>query len=318
MNKGTKTFIFKKILELILTLFVVTVISFLLMRLSPIDPATALARRTFVIDDTERIAELQESMGLNKPLHIQYVLWVKDAVRLEFGNSYVTGKNVFMEVTSAVSVSAAIVLVSAMIQVFGILLFGALCYWTRGNVMGRMLNFLCIAGISIPAFYFASTFIDVFAVKLGFLSVAGNTGIMRYLPAALCVSVSGIAFYAQLLAGGIEKGMKTDSAFYARCRGLSEGRIMLRYALPQAVTGLVPSFMQMLGLCMAGAAIVERIFSLPGLGYQIIDSVMYRDAPMIHATVLFLAFSLAIFNIISDILQRILQGNAVAGERGIA
>lgn len=84
--------------------------------------------------------------------------------------------------------------------------------------------------------------------------------------------------------------------------------IMLHHALPQAVSGLLPNFMQMMGLCMAGSMIVERIFSLPGLGYLIIDSVLYRDNPMIHATILFLAFSLVFFNIVSDVIQRVLRG----------
>jgi len=310
LKTGTSKFVLKKLLELLLTLFVVTVISFLLMRLSPVDPATALARRTFVIDDATRIAEFQEQMGLNKPLYVQYADWVSDAVRLEFGSSYVSGNDVFEQVMKSISITASIVFLSAGIQAVGILILGCLCYWKRNKITGHILNFLCIAGISIPAFYFASSFIDIFAVKFRFISVAGNVGIMRFLPAALCISISGIAFYSQLLATGIESAMREDSAFYARCRGLSEKRILLFHALPQAITKLLPNFMQMLGLCMAGATIVERIFSLPGLGYLIIDSVLYRDSPMIHATILFLAFSLAIFNIISDVLQRAIQGKS--------
>lgn len=137
---------------------------------------------------------------------------------------------------------------------------------------------------------------------------------MRYLPAAVCIGIGCIALFSPMLANNIQKEMEQDSAFYARCRGLSEGKILLRYALPNAVVTLLPSFCQMLGLCMAGSAIVERVFSLPGLGYLIIDSVLYRDSPVIHATILFLAFSLVMFNILSDILRRILQRDASARE----
>ena len=77
--------------------------------------------------------------------------------------------------------------------------------------------------------------------------------------------------------------------------------------LPQAVISIVPTFMQMMGMCMAGSAIVENIFSLPGLGYRIVDSLTNRDLPVIYATVLFLAFALVIFNILADIIQRLLQ-----------
>lgn len=311
MSHGTKTFIVKKIFELLLTLMIVTMISFILMKLSPIDAAEAYARRNSFAMTQDTIENLREKMGLNEPLPIQYINWIKNALQLNFGTSYVNGRDVFSEVVKAFKVTAAIVLLTALVQAVGSLIMGCLCYYTRNNIVGKLLDYICIAGISVPAFFFASAFIDIFAVKFGWMNVAGNDGIMRFFPAALCLGISGIAFFGQLLASGIRRGMNEDSAFYARCRGLSEYRIMLFHALPQGVSGILPNFMQMMGLCMAGSMIVERIFSLPGLGYLIIDSVLYRDAPMIHATILFLAFSLVAFNIIADIFQRILQRGTV-------
>lgn len=308
MKRGTRVFILKKALELLLTLLIVTMISFILMQLSPIDAAEAYARRNAFAITPESLATLREQMGLNDPLPIQYWDWVKDVVHLDFGTSYTNGRDVFQEVTQAFSITATIVLLTAVVQAVGSLAVGCVCYWTRRNWVGKLMDFICIAGISIPSFFFATSFLDVFAVQLRWINVAGNTGLMRYLPAALCLSVSGMAFFGQLLAGGVQRGMNEDSAFYARCRGLTERRIMLHHALPQAVSGLLPNFMQMMGLCMAGSMIVERIFSLPGLGYLIIDSVLYRDNPMIHATILFLAFSLVFFNIVSDVIQRVLRG----------
>ena len=257
---------------------------------------------------------LREDMGLNDPLPVQYVTWVRDALHLDFGESFVSGQPVFEKVTTAIGITVTIVLISAIIQAVFILLFGCLCYLTRKRMIGHALIFLCIAGVSIPSFFFASSYLDIFAVKLGLTSVVGNTGLMRYLPAAVCIAIGCIALFSPMLANNIQKEMEQDSAFYARCRGLSEGKILLRYALPNAVVTLLPSFCQMLGLCMAGSAIVERVFSLPGLGYLIIDSVLYRDSPVIHATILFLAFSLVMFNILSDILRRILQRDASARE----
>ncbi|PYG90258.1 peptide/nickel transport system permease protein [Ruminiclostridium sufflavum DSM 19573] len=314
MKKSTGIFIGKKTGELFLTLVIVTMISFVLMQFSPIDAATAYARRNAFAITPDTINSLREKMGLNDSLPVQYFNWVADSVHLDFGTSYVNGRDVFTEVTNAFGITASIVLISAVLQAIGILLVGCICYGMRRNWLGSVLNFICIAGISIPAFFFAGTFIDIFAVRFQWMSVAGNTGFMRYFPAALCLSIGGIAFFGQLLAGNINKGMTEDSAVYSRCRGLTEKRILLFHALPGAVYGLLPNFMQMLGLCMAGSMIVERIFSLPGLGYLIVDSVLFRDSPMIHATILYLAFSLVIFNILSDIIKRILQGGAVNSE----
>ena len=201
----------------------------------------------------------------------------------------------------------AIVLLSAVLQAVGALILGILLYLTRKNVIGKILAFASIAAISIPAFYLATSFIDVVAVRWNLISVSGNTGLMRYLPAALCLAVGGIAFFGQMLSKAIQQAMSEDSVLYARCRGLGDPYIVVRYAMPQAIISTVPTFMQMMGMCMAGSAIVENIFSLPGLGYRIVNSLTNRDLPVIYATVLFLAFALVIFNILADIIQRLLQ-----------
>jgi len=97
--------------------------------------------------------------------------------------------------------------------------------------------------------------------------------------------------------------MEQDYAMYLRCRGLREGRILLFHAFPHAVVDLLPSFAQMLGLCLANAAIVERVFSLSGLGYLIIDAVVKRDSPVIHAAVLVLALTLVLLDTAAELLQ---------------
>ena len=309
MKKGTRVFIFKKILELILTLLIVTIISFILIRISPIDPAEAYARRNAFAITEGTIENLREEMGLNKPLVVQYFNWIKGTLHLDFGTSYVNGRDVFLDVSNAFFITANIVLIAALIQAVGTLLVGSICYLLRNKWFSKLLDLICIAGISIPAFFFASTFIDVFAVEFRWLKVAGNEGFMRFFPAALCLAISGIAFFGQLLSSGIQRAMNEDSAVYCRCRGLTENRILIFHALPKAVSSLIPNFMQMMGLCMAGSMIVERIFSLPGLGYLIIDSVLYRDSPVIHATILILAFSLVAFNILSDLFKRVFDGH---------
>lgn len=309
MTRGTKRFLLGKTLEMLLTLLVVTVLSFLLVRLSPVDPAEAYARRSFAAFsyDEADMAALRARMGLDQPLIIQYVTWVMDALHLDFGESFVSGQPVFEKVTTAIGITVRIVLLSGVLQAVGILALGPLLYVARGRFSGRLLHFLCIAGVSIPSFFFASSYLDLFAVKFDLTSVVGSTGLVRYLPPAICIAIGCIALFSPMLAGRLRQEMAQDAAFYARARGLSERIILFRYALPDAVAAILPSFCQMLGLCMAGSAIVERVFSLPGLGYLIIDSVLYRDSPVIHATILFLAFSLVVFGILSDLLQRLLQ-----------
>lgn len=310
----SKSGVTRRLIEITLTFFIVTLLSFLLMRLSPIDPATAYVKRNTPFPTQEHIDAVRIQMGLDKPLLVQYGGWLRDALRLDFGVSLVTGRSVAAEVAHVIPTTLKVVGLAALIQALGALLWGSLAYLLKKKLPGYFLNFLSIACISIPVFFTASVYLDIFAVKYGVISVAGNTGLMKYFHPAICLAIPGMAFYARLLAGCLDREMEEDYAFYARCRGLSESRIMLGHAMPHAIISLIPSFLQMIGLSMAGAAIVERVFSLPGIGYLIIESVLNRDSPMLHLSILFLAFVLVFFNIMADVFQALLKkGNLTKG-----
>lgn len=309
MGSRTRRYIIRRIVVVILTLFVVTLLSFLLMRLSPIDPATAYVKRNSAIVTQEQIEEARVMLGLNKSLPAQYLDWVYDAVHMDFGISLGTGNPVTEELAKTVPVTFTVVAYSAVIMVIGVMIVGALGYLWRNKAGGMILSFLTMVGISVPGFYFGTAFIDVFAVQLGWLKVSGNSGFLKYFPVALCLSILGICFYGQMLAASLEREMDQDYAMYARCRGLSEIRILFFHALPHAVVDLLPNFAQMLGLCLANAAIVERVFSLSGLGYLIIDAVVKRDSPVIHAAVLILALTLVLLETVAELLQYALRSD---------
>lgn len=307
MKKVVSKRIMKYAVEMLLTLLLVTILSFLLMRLSPVDPATAYAKRNTVNPTQEQIQTIRIEMRLDKPLLIQYGLWLKNAVQLDFGKSLVNGGQALDEIKQAVPITFNVVMISAVIQIIVTIILGYLIYLFKDRKFRFILGFITIAGISIPGFYIASVYLNIFAVKYNVISVSANTGFMRYLHPAICLAIPCIMFYARLLAVYIEKEMNEDYVFYARCRGLTERRILFYHSIPRSIIVLIPSFMQNIGLTMAGAAIIERVFSLPGIGYLIIDSVLNRDSPMIHLAVLYLSFVLVITNILSDILQSFLQ-----------
>ena len=306
MSKG-KHSIYKRVIEVLLTVFFVTFLSFLLMRLSPIDPATAYAKRNTPNPTQEQIAELRIEMGLNKPLFVQYGMWVKDALKLDFGVSLVNAKDAFGEIAQVLPITVKVVLLSSILQIIFSILVANLMYSGRKNIGGKLLKFLLLVCVSIPAFYIANTYLNFFAVKADMISVTENEGIMRYLHPAICLTVPYVAFYGRMLYTTLAKEMNDDYAFYARCRGLSESRILFSHATPRACISLLPNFMQSIGLTMAGAAFVERIFSLPGLGYLIIDSVMHRDSPIVHLCVLVLALSIALVGVLADVVEYFLD-----------
>ena len=156
---STKRFLLQKILQLFLTLFLVTAITFILMKLSPIDAAEAYARRVFTVDNS-RIELIREEMGLNRPLVVQYLDWLGDLLHLDLGTSLVDNKDVFLIVGTAAKETACVVLLATVFQAVGALILGTLLYLARKNFVGKVLGFISIAAISIPAFYLATSFID--------------------------------------------------------------------------------------------------------------------------------------------------------------
>ena len=299
MAQRTRRYLIRRVTVVLLTLFVVTLLSFLLMRLSPVDPATAYVKRNSAVVTQEQIDEARVILGLDKPLPVQYFDWVVDALHMDFGISLGTGNPVTEELAKTVPVTLTVVAYSAVIMSLGVLGVGMLGYLWRQKA----------GGMIVPGFYLGTAFIDLFAVRLGWISVSGNSGFSRYFPVALCLSVLGICFYGQMLAASLEREMEQDYAMYLRCRGLQDGRILLFHAFPHAVVDLLPSFAQMLGLCLANAAIVERVFSLSGLGYLIIDAVVKRDSPVIHAAVLVLALTLVLLDTVAELLQYALRSD---------
>jgi len=143
-------------MELLLTLLIVTFLSFLLVKLSPVDAAEAYARRTFMLYTPEQLDELRDEMGLNQPLLVQYGTWVGDVLHLDFGTSLVNGRSVLGEVSRAMGVTLSIVLMAAVIEAAGILLVGSLCYWCRRKWAHLLLVFVCIVGVSILPCQFLS------------------------------------------------------------------------------------------------------------------------------------------------------------------
>ena len=123
----------------------------------------------------------------------------------------------------------------------------------------------------------------------------------------------GASFYTPLLMDALEHESNEDYAFYARCRGLSEKRLLLCHFFPRAAMGLVPNFLQSIGLALANATVIESIFSIPGFGYLIVNHVLDRDTPMIHAEVFFLALAIALCNIVADLVQW-----AIGRKKGVA
>lgn len=293
----------KSIVRFILTILFITIISFVLVKISPIDPAEAYARRVFITSD-EKIEQLREDMGLNKSVGEQYLRWWQKVLKGDFGKSLITSKNVFDEVINALRYTSNIVLLAIIIQALGATIFAIVAYLNNNNLIGKVMNKIYIIAISIPPFIVASIVLEILAIRFGIIDISNNDGIARFLPAAISLSVNGIAYFGKLLYDSIEKEMNQDAVFYLKTLGFSEKKIIEKYILYTSIWSVLPTFMQMMGMCFAGTMVVEQAFGLPGMGSLLINSVLLRDVPMIHGIILCLGIVMAIFLIFADIVRK--------------
>lgn len=298
--------ILKILAEGIMTLIFVSFLSFLLMRLAPIDQAEAYARRNTVQPTQERIEEIRDQMGLNKPLPEQYIRWLGKAVKLDFGNSLTNNKPVWNDLVFAGKISLCIIALSVLLQIPFSILIGCGEYLLFERRLKICLDILTILLISVPTFYIASIYLDVFAVRAGLIKVINSSGFLRYFSPALCIALPSSAFYGSLLGNSLIKEGDKDYVFFMRCRGLPERVILLSHVLPNGLVFVLPSFMQNIGMIMASAGVIEKMFNVPGAGYMLIDHVLARDAPMIHAILLFFALVFVVTNVIGKALQMVL------------
>jgi peptide/nickel transport system permease protein len=307
MRQDMKKYILKKLIELIFTLFFVTLLSFLLMRLSSVDPATAYAKRMIGSPTIEQIEAIRIQLGFDKPLLIQYGRWVTDLLHFDLGTSLANGHKVWTDIATAFPKTLGIVFLASVFQIVTIVVLNCIVFLSPWQIAKSALQIICILGVSIPSFYLATVYLDYFAVKKSLISVTGNTSFLSYISPALCIGVFGASFYTPMLMDALEHESNEDYAFYARCRGLSESRLLFFHFLPRAIVGLIPNFLQSIGLALANATVIEQIFSIPGFGYLIVNHVLDRDTPMIHAEVFFLALAIALCNIAADLIQWAIQ-----------
>lgn len=303
MRKSSVRYLCKKLIQLLFTLFFVTLLSFLLVRISAVDPATSYAKRMMGNPSEQQIEAIRIQLGFDKPLWIQYFAWVWNLFHLDLGTSLGTGKSVWTELMTAIPKTLELLLIATIIESICITLIGCIIHRIARPRVTKVIQGLCIIGVSVPAFYIATVLLDNLAVKNNWITVAGNTNIRSMIAPAFCLSIFMISFFTPLLLSALKKESEQDYVFYCKSRGLSENRILFFHTLPHAINGLVPSFLQSIGISMMTSTVVEQVFSIPGFGYRIVHAVLDRDSPMIHACVFFMALILTLLDIASELIQ---------------
>lgn len=297
--------IFRRFITAVLTLFLLTIFAFSLLYLAPGDPAERILQAKMngeLPSSTEAIDILRQEMGLNVPPYVLYLKWASGVLHGDLGYSYITRRSAAVILQESLQATGELVLVSIAIVIFIGLTFGILSAWKMDSKIDRLINFLAILGVSIPNYVIAIACILVFAVELHLLPVAGRDGIRSMLMPAVALTIGGAAMLVRITRYAVIDKMRDDYVIAARSKGLREEVIFIRHILRNALSPIVTYIGLQLGWLFSGAVIVETIFSWPGTGRLLVDSVLAGDIPLVQGSVLLIGAIFIIINTFVDLL----------------
>lgn len=296
----------------LLTLLLSSLVVFVGVRQLPGDPALALAGEEAT---PERVAAIRAELGLDDPLPAQYLRFLGNALRGDFGESTRTGTPVIDLVAATLPVTIWLSLYAIVVAVVVGIALGVLAERQRGRWPEWLANGLALIGLSTPNFWVGILAILFLAVGLGLFPASGYTPVTTSplgalytltLPAIILGTSLAAVIMRQTRASMIET-MKADYVRTARAKGLSRGRVLLRYGLRNSLIVVVTIVGLQLGGLISGAVVTERIFALPGFGKLTLDSVFTRDYPVIQAVVLIITLGYILINLAVDVLYSVIN-----------
>ena len=309
--------IIKKIFMLLCIFFGVTLLAFFLTQLSPIDPAEAYIRRTVTNPTQEQIENTQREMGLDKPIHEQYINWLLGCLRGDFGKSLYTRNSVGADLSKRLPVTLSVVGLSMLWAILLTIPISVHCVRRKGGLFDQIIRSVTIIGISVPGFWLAFLFLLLFAGSFSWFKVVDPDSFRGLILPSLTVAIPVAATMIRMLRAGLLSEMNQDYIFYARARGFSWSRLLWRHALPNALPPVVTLFSQFLGAMIAGSAVVESIFSLKGMGSYLLNAILAYDFTAINGCVVVIAVIFVLCTLISDAVNtRLSPRTAAGGEHG--
>jgi len=288
----------------------VTLIVFLMMRLLPGDPVLMyLAQDDFEVATPEEVAALRHQWGLDKPLMVQYVVWIGDIARGDLGVSILMGTKVSEEIRRALPKTLYLGIISWTISYTVGPAMGLIAAIRRGKWLDTVMTTLATIGICIPIFWLGIMFIYLFGLRLGWLPIQGYTSpfddlglsIRKMVMPALAMSVTHLAGSARQMRSAMLEIIQLDYIRTAWSKGLSERTIVMRHALKNAIIPVVTLSGLSIRHIFGGAVLIETVFSIPGMGRLSVEALQSQDYAIVQGTILVIAIVVVVSNLLVDI-----------------
>ncbi|MFN0164022.1 MAG: ABC transporter permease [Burkholderiales bacterium] len=299
-------FLVKRIAATVPVLFIVAVLVFLLLRLTPGDPAAIIAGDAA---SPENVAKIRENLGLSKPLVTQFAIWFGHLLEGDLGQSYFFKMQVSTLISQRIEPTLALSFCTIVIAVVVAVPLGVIAAWRQGGWLDRALMGFSVMGFSIPVFVLAYLLIWLISIKLGWLPVQGYERLEKgFVPfirhlilPSITLSVIYIALIARVTRAAVQEVLSEDYIRTARAKGLPENRVLIGHALANAAVPIITVIGIGIALLIGGVVVTESVYGIPGLGRLTVDAVLARDFPTIQGVILFFSGVYVLINLLVDL-----------------
>ena len=297
-------YLIRRLLVGVATLFALATITFFLMHSIPGSP---FAGETSKLPANIK-EKLTEQYGLDDPIHVQYVKYLKNAVRGDFGTSLNRkGREVADIILSGLPSTARLGAVAFCIAIGVGILLGTVAAFSKQQWVNSAVAFLATIGVSVPSFLLALLMMMLFGVILRWLPIVGLTSWRHYIMPGVALALSPIAMISRLTRTSLMEVMKQDYMVLARSKGTGQLMVIVRHALKNALIPVVTYAGPLLATLLTGSFVIETLFSVPGIGAEFVTSVSNRDYTMIMALTIFYGAFIIVCNILTDLITAALD-----------
>ena len=286
---------------------VVALFVFLLLRLSPGDPAAVIAGDYATAEDVQKI---REKLGLSEPIVVQFVTWLGSLIQGDLGTSIFSNKPVTELIAQRLEPTLMLALTTIIFSILVAVPLGTIAAFRAGSWIDRLVMLFSVGGFSVPVFVLGYILIYYFSITWRILPVQGyrspfEDGMLPFIQhiilPTLTLSVIYIALLARMTRASVMEVLEEDYIRTARAKGLSEVKILMRHALGNAAVPIVTVIGIGIALLIGGVVVTESVYNIPGLGRLVLDAVLARDYPIIQGLILFFSLIYVLLNLIIDL-----------------
>ena len=311
-----KSDLLKRLLQIVIVLFGISFVTFGLTYMAPGDPVRAMYAASGTIPAEEILDQTREALGLNEPFLTQYLHWLSNCLHGDFGTSYSLNRPVADLLLARLWPTLKLSLSSLALMLLVSVPLGILSAVRKGDVSDYIVRGLTFLGVSLPNFWVGLILLYVFGVKLGVVPVVSSgQGFDRLILPAVTLAFAMMGKYTRQVRTAFLEELNQDYVTGARCRGIKESVILWRHVLPNAILPLITMLGLSLGSLLGGTAVVEVIFSYPGLGSLAVDAITSMDYSLIQGYVLWVALIYMVLNLLVDLSYSLLDPRIKKGGR---